>query len=159
MGKMRLNPADAEQVAQETLRRFIDPKYAGWDRAKEPSLFRHLGSIFNGVVRDMRTKKGFNRERLSADGVQPDGDDPAPSQVERTLLADLGRRAVGRMLELSAGKDLVEKVFMLMVEETDRPSDWRRASESAGSRASGARDDAGWGRRFLGHLGEVVVVA
>ena len=38
MGKMRLNPADAEQVAQEALRRFLDPEYAGWDRQKEPDL-------------------------------------------------------------------------------------------------------------------------
>ncbi len=39
------------------------------------------------------------------------------------------------------------------------PHGWKRASESAGSRAWGARDDAGRGGRFLGHRGEVVVVA
>jgi hypothetical protein len=121
--KMRMNPADAEQVAQEALRRFVDPKYAGWDREKEPSLFRHLGSIFNGVVRDMRTKKGFNQERPSSDGDPPGGPDGAPSPEERVLLADQIRLAVGRMLELSAGKKLVQDVIMLMAEEVDEAAE------------------------------------
>jgi hypothetical protein len=36
---------------------------------------------------------------------------------------------------------------------------WKRASQCAGSRASGARDDAGVGGRFLARAGDVVVVA
>lgn len=99
MGRMRLNPADAEQVAQEALRRFLDPAYAAWDRAKEPNLLRHLGSIFNGIVRDMRTKRAFNRERMSSDGAHPDADDPTQSQADRLVLADQGRR----------GRELVDR--------------------------------------------------
>ena len=81
-GQMRLNPSDAEQVAQEAIRRFLDPMYADWDQKKEPSLLLHLGSIFNGVARNMRVKRGFNRERLSS------GDEPPihpPHQPPRRI--------------------------------------------------------------------------
>ncbi len=126
MGKMRLNPADAEQVAQEAIRRFLDPEHADWDCAKEPDLPRHLGSIFNGIVRDMRMRKGFNRERVAADGNEPDRSDPSPSQADRVALADQGRRGVDRMLELAAGKELVQSVIMLMAEEVDGAAEQAR---------------------------------
>jgi hypothetical protein len=40
-----------------------------------------------------------------------------------------------------------------------RCSRWKRASESAGFRAWGARDDAGSDGRFLGRVGDGVVIA
>jgi DNA-directed RNA polymerase specialized sigma24 family protein len=125
-GKMRMNPADAEQIAQEALLRFVDPKYASWDREKEPSLLRHLGSIFNGVARDMRTKKAFNQERLSSSADQPDQPDVASSQEDRVFAADQVRQGVGRMLELSAGKKVVQDVIMLMAEEVDGAAEQAR---------------------------------
>jgi hypothetical protein len=67
----------------------------------------------------MRTKKGFNQERLSSDGVQQERASAMPSHEDRILTADQTRRGVGRLLELSDGKELVQQVIMLMAEEVD----------------------------------------
>jgi DNA-directed RNA polymerase specialized sigma24 family protein len=49
-GHHRLTLEDAEQVAQEALRRFFDPTYALYEPATHGDILRYLGSLVNGIV-------------------------------------------------------------------------------------------------------------
>jgi DNA-directed RNA polymerase specialized sigma24 family protein len=115
----------AKEIAQEALTRIWDPEYAGWDPAKEPMLLRHLGSVVNGIVRNLHVSM---RERAAVGR--------APEIVER--LAELpegapdGRSADGRMdarkivdrlLERTGTDEIVSGIVLLMAEGIDRPAE------------------------------------
>jgi hypothetical protein len=119
----RLGNDDAQEVAQEAIRRYFDPKYAAWDREKYPELLRFLGSTVNGIVSNMR-KRAANRHELATDNLaESDWHDHSPSAEQRLLDAALGRKAVGMLLEAAKGNQLVEDVCLQMFCGIDTPAE------------------------------------
>src|SRR5688572_17081193 len=85
--------SDAEELAQEALRRFLDPNYAGWDVAVEPDLLRHLGSIVNGLISN-RVKREKRRHPVTLEAVESTAGGENPSS--RTVAADHLQHLVSR---------------------------------------------------------------
>lgn len=112
---------DADEIAQEALRRFLDPEYADWDRQKEPALLQHLGSVVNGILLD-RVRK--SRRHLKKENevshfliLTRYGETLSPEQ--RAVIKDYSQRFFALLFDrLSSKKDTVaEKIVELELED------------------------------------------
>jgi hypothetical protein len=119
----RLGPhaswAEAEDLAQDAIRRAFDPAHVAWDPRRQPDLFRYLGSIVNGLVQNRRrhaqcvaasAQDLVRQEEARADGLLPD------TRVERRELA---QRALDWLSGAVEGDALAAGVLRLQVEQTD----------------------------------------
>ena len=64
---------NAEDLRGDTLRRALDPEYAGWDRTQHETVSGYLGSVMNGLAR--------NRWRSSYMALREDLDEQNPPRV------------------------------------------------------------------------------
>lgn len=113
----------AKEVAQEALTRIWDPKYKDWDPHVEPSLLKHLGSVVNGIVRNMHTAPGVRAEVLQDPVVLVQTAEPGASDgrgVDGKL--DAGK-FLDRLLEKAVDDELVTEVIFLMSDSVDRPKE------------------------------------
>jgi hypothetical protein len=111
--------SDAEELAQEALRRFLDPNYAGWDRSVEPDLLRHLGSIVNGLVSN-RVQRAKRRQDVTLDNADLVAHENSDS---RLVAADHVRHLVLRIRAALEDDPQAERVFELMLDGVDRPAE------------------------------------
>jgi DNA-directed RNA polymerase specialized sigma24 family protein len=115
----------AKEIVQEALTRLWDPAYSDWDPMKEPSLLRHLGSVVNGIVRNLNvaareralvTRSPDALERAAERGPgAPDGR-AADGRID-------ARKAVDRLLERTADDEIVAGIVLLMADGVDRPAE------------------------------------
>ena len=108
--------ADAEDLAQEAVTRFLDPKYAGWDRDREPDLLRHLGSILNGVLNNRVRLKSFAAEEPNDEIIvnATDCDEPLP-EARVAATEDLNR-SISLISARISGDKLVEDILLLSID-------------------------------------------
>lgn len=121
----RQNVHDAEEIAQEAVRRFLDPNYAGWDETAEPNLLRHLGSIANGVLSDRRQRSATTREELRA--PRELADNRSIDDIERrAAVGELAEQALAALRARLVGDSVGERVFELILQEVDEPREQAR---------------------------------
>jgi len=115
--------ADAEDLAGQAIRQFIDPEYASWDREKEPDLLTHLGSILNGVLNNSLRRKAVEVERPleTPEAGRVAADDPTAQR--RIIAREDAARAIRLLSERIKKDDLVESVLLLELDGIDRPSE------------------------------------
>lgn len=118
-----LTHADAEEVAQEALRRLFDPEYANWDQDKYPTLGEFLKSVVNGVVSNIRQRSGHKAERISKDGNLPEHPSQVVSQEDRAIDAQQLRSAINSLLERADGDNLVQDLILKVAEGIDAPKE------------------------------------
>jgi DNA-directed RNA polymerase specialized sigma24 family protein len=123
----RLPPEDAKQVAQEAICRAHDSSYADWDRTKYPTLLNWLGSIVNGIVVDLRRSSSHRNERLVAADIAATAVSLAPSAERRVAEAETLGKAVSRLLDLTQGDDIAQRIILLMADGVDSAADQARA--------------------------------
>lgn len=108
---------DAEEITQEALGQFFDPKYYDWDRSKGEDLddlLQDLGSRINGLVGNYWKKRKRRGDPISierepgADGASPEG---------RVVSADDVQQAVSAVLERLGDNDEVAVDVMLKMAE------------------------------------------
>jgi DNA-directed RNA polymerase specialized sigma24 family protein len=88
----KANPADVDELTQETLLRIVDPDYRDWDPERE-SLEAVALSVASGVVRNHVQRKRFTHEILRPQ-VQPAGAIDLAAQLEAaSALAAAGEHA------------------------------------------------------------------
>lgn len=114
--------AEAEDMAGEALRQFLDPEYADWDPARQ-TLPMKLGSIVNGLFQN-RTRIKRTDNEIGHDFTSPTATLPTTSPElgpdARALSRAEGRRALTLLEEELKGHDHAESVFLL---ECDGVSD------------------------------------
>jgi len=142
----------ARDVAQEALTRVWDPEYADWDPSKEPSLVRHLGSVVNGIIRNLNVSQRERVERPHSpdaleqavdEGGKPTADGGSPSaRIDACKILD-------RFLERTAEDKLASGIILLMADGVDKPS------EQAVSLGVPVKDVYNARRRLNEHVGPV----
>jgi hypothetical protein len=115
--------ADAEDLAGQAIRQFLDPDYASWNPEEEPDLLRHLGSILNGVLNNSLRRKALGVERPldTPEASRVAVEDP--SAQRRVIAREQAGRAIRLLSERIVGDDLVESVFLLELDGIDIPSE------------------------------------
>lgn len=115
--------ADAEDLAAQAIRQFLDPDYASWNAEEEPDLLRHLGSILNGVLNNWLRRKALEVERpLDAPEANRLGSDD-PSAQRRIIAREEAARAIRLLSERIVGNELVENVFILELDGIEGASE------------------------------------
>ena len=116
---------DAEEIAQEAVRRFLDPNYAQWDQGREPSLVRHLGSIANGVLSDRRQRKSSSNEELRdvADMAEVDASEDVETRVAS---AEVAARSLAALRERLAKDRVALDILELIIRGVDEPREQAR---------------------------------
>ncbi|MDD5308694.1 MAG: hypothetical protein PHU25_15360 [Deltaproteobacteria bacterium] len=113
---------DAQEIAQEAIRRFLDPNYADWDTTKQPDLFLYLGSIANGVIRNRIRHSSTTTEEvtdMTPREMQVGISAPDLSPEHRAASAERARRAIDVLLERLDGDDLGQKILFLVLDGVD----------------------------------------
>jgi hypothetical protein len=121
---------EAEDVAGEAIRRFLDPEYAGWDPEREPSLERHLGSIVNGLLRNRIRVKATTHEvahDFASSPVMAVVSSPAPDPEDRAMDRSLARRARELLENELRGDEDAEGVFLLEIDGISEPKEQAQA--------------------------------
>jgi hypothetical protein len=141
----------AQEIAQEAIARVWDPNYADWDPVTEPSIMRHLGSVVNGLIRNLNVSHRERAERAhdpeeveraagrSKDGADGDG-------MDRRIDA---ARVIDRFLDRTAGDDLVTRLLMVMADGEDKPAQQATKLGVPVTEVYNAR------RRLNGHVGPI----
>lgn len=115
----------AREVVQEALARIWDPAYADWDPIAQPNLIRHLGSVVNGIVRNLnasaRERSVVGRpsevlDRLAERGAGAIDGRRVDGQID-------ARKVIDRLLERTSADELVTDVVLLMSDGVDRPGE------------------------------------
>jgi DNA-directed RNA polymerase specialized sigma24 family protein len=131
------SPAMAEDLAQEAIRRVLDPNWEPWDPEKEPSLPQFLMRIVSRLVSNERTHSRAHREIVmdreaaegsrerrvarKAGGVAVDASSPEAQAIARQLYL----RRIDR-LHADVAEDAVTRA---LVEQAEEGND--KASEQA----------------------------
>lgn len=139
--------AEAEEIAQEAIRRFLDPDYASWDQAKEPSLLRHLGSIVNGLVRNRSRRAKRRGASIQLEEEMHRSAEPLPDRrAAATMLASRGMALLRTRL---ANDDLCRQLLDLQIDGVTK------ASEQAATLGLEINDVYNARRRLAGHVATV----
>src|SRR5260370_36736643 len=114
---------DAEELAIEAIKQFLDPEYASWNPEAEPDLLRHLGSILNDGLNNSVRRKALELERPldTPEANRVAGDDP--SAQRRMIAREEAARAIRLLSERIVGKELVENVLILELDGIDSASE------------------------------------
>lgn len=114
------NLADAEEVAQEAIKRFFDPKYAAWNKGKEPDIMRFLGSVANGVLSNRLKKSIRRRELLESNGTSLD-DDKAPNLEASIADKEIAHRGLKMLRQRLPTDGLEMQVLELCLDGVSKP--------------------------------------
>jgi DNA-directed RNA polymerase specialized sigma24 family protein len=121
---------EAEDVAGEAIRRFLDPHYAGWDPEREPSLERHLGSIVNGLLRNRIRAKATTAEvghDFTSSPIMAVVSSPVPDPEARSTDSSLARRAFKLLEDELKGDEHAENVLLLECDGISEPKEQAEA--------------------------------
>jgi len=117
----RLGAADAEDIVHEAIEQFIRAGGVA-DPADRGALLQALGSRINGIVVNQRRKKALRAVGPTADGAPAELEDPP--DPEMTLVEGAAvRKAVGLLLDRTAGDELACAIVLEMAEGMDEPAE------------------------------------
>ena len=142
----------AEDLAQEAIRRVLDPAYVDWDPVKEPAIERHLGSIVNSLVANRTRAASTVRERSFAPAAalwsKPIDARPTPEEALEREALEVRALALlrARVAEDSLAAAIVEIVVHAGV---DKPAALAEATGQAVEQIYKAQ------RRVAGHVAAV----
>ena len=106
-------PEDAEQDAQEAIRRFFDPAYVRYDAERHGAVLEFLGSIVNAIVANRRRRGSSPKAFL--DGRSDDGEPMTPEDV--AIAREHARRVVVKLVERTGRDAIVTKLLAVMMQE------------------------------------------
>jgi hypothetical protein len=107
----RLLLEDAQQVAQEAIRRFFDPTYLGYDSELHGSVLRFLGSIVNGIVSNERQRGSSAKSFLGFANEQE-----MPSPEEDAIARERFNQVVAKLMERTTRDHIARKLLAVMLE-------------------------------------------
>ena len=119
-----LTRADAEEVAHEAIRQFID---VGATMGDEPgSVADALRSRVNGIAINRRRKKAHRAVCLSIDPMSLDMPDPHDPE-DRVASVDWVRKAIGLLLRRVEGDEILSGMVEGMLNGVDTPAQLAQA--------------------------------
>lgn len=139
--------AEAEEIAQEAIRRFLDPDYASWDQQKEPSLLRHLGSIVNGLIRNRAQRVQRRGVAIQLDEEMHTSSQSSPD--DRAAAGILASRSMELLRARLGNDDVCRQLLELQIEGTTKASEQATRLGLAITGVYNAR------RRLAGHVAAV----
>lgn len=112
----------AKEVVQEALTRIWDPAYKDWNPTEQPDLLEHLGSVVNGIIRNIHASPVERGTRVH----EPDVVDkiaesvrPGHARLDERVHA---REVMSMLLKRTENQARVFEVLLLMSEGIDKAS-------------------------------------
>jgi DNA-directed RNA polymerase specialized sigma24 family protein len=116
----RLSPEDAEQIAQEAIRRFFDPAYSRYAPEAHGDVLRFLGSVVNGIVVNQRRRR---HERPASTFALDALIDSAPSPEDRAADAEHARAIVAVLMNRTQDDRIARRVLEIMSQGISKPAE------------------------------------
>lgn len=125
--KYKLNPQDAEEIAQEAILRCFDPDYADFNPGQYPTMFDYLLATFYACLRARHRRE---RNRPEVHGVEVESHDEPRNQHERLshdpvhelTAVHTARIAIELLQDHARGDPEVLRVLELMSEGLFKPA-------------------------------------
>lgn len=108
----RLTAEEAEQDAQEAIRRFFDPDYVRFDPAAHGTLLEFLGSIVNAIVANRR-RRGSSSKAFLGWGTD-DGEPMTPEDI--AIAREHAGRVVAKLVERTERAPVVARLLAVLLE-------------------------------------------
>lgn len=108
----RLSPEEAEQDAQEAIRRFFDPSYIRYDPAVHGTVLSFLGSIVNAIVANIRKRSSSAKWFL---GFANDEEQPR-SPEEHAIAKERFERVLAKLLERTKHDPIARRLLAVMLD-------------------------------------------